>query len=134
MADSGLALLAGLVTRLKAYTGLTTLVSTRIYSIVPQQTTFPYVVISVRSTPFDMKESIGQNHVIRVQGFSRQQDYAEALNIRNQVEAALERQESYITVTGFTLVKLDKANLCDIITEDDGLTRQSIIEFDALIQ
>lgn len=134
MADSGLALLAGLVTRLKATAGLAAIVSTRVYSIVPQQTAFPYVVISIRSAPFDTKEVIGQQHTIRVQGFSRQQDYAEALNIRNQVELALERQESNITVSGFTLVKLDKAILCDIITEDDGLTRQSIIEFDALIQ
>ncbi len=134
MADSGLALLAGLVTRLKAYSALTAITGTRIYSVVPQQTTFPYVVVSINAQDWSAKDYVGMNYKIRVQGFSRKQDYQEALDIRTQVTAALERQESNITVSGFTLVKLDKANLCDIITEDDGLTRQSIIEFDALIQ
>jgi hypothetical protein len=134
MSDSGLATLQGIITRLKAYAGLTALVSTRIYSIVPQQTAFPYVVVSMRSNPFDTKDVTGLNTIIRVQGFSRQMSYDEALNIRNQVMVALERQEANITISGFTLVKLDKGALCDIITEDDGITRQSIIEFDALIQ
>lgn len=134
MADSGLALFNGLIARLKATAGLTAIVGTRIYSVVPQQTTFPYVRVSVSAQPFDTKSSVGMTHLIRVQGFSRNQAYDEALNIRAQITAALERQESNVTVSGFKLVKLDKRNLSDIITEDDGITRQSIVEFEAIVE
>jgi hypothetical protein len=134
MADSGLALFSGLITRLKATAGLTSIVGTRIYSIVPQQTEFPYVRVAISAQPFDTKSSVGMTHLIRVQGFSRKQAYDEALNIRAQIVSALERQESNITVSGFKLVKLDKRNLSDIITEDDGITRQSIVEFEAIVE
>jgi hypothetical protein len=134
MADSGLAFLTGIVTKLKATAGVTSLVSTRVYSVVPQQSAFPYIVVRVTTSPFDTKTSTGMTHILRVQAFSRTGAMDEALNIRAAVLAALERNETTITVTGFKLVKLDKRNLSDIITEDDGITRQSIVEFEAIVE
>lgn len=131
--DSGLETLKGVIARLLATATLTAIVGTRIYSIVPQQTAFPYVTVGITSSDYSAKDFMGMTHKIRVRGFSRSQSYIEALNIRSIVCEALERQEDNITVTGYNLARFDKSTLVDIITEEDGLTRQAIIEFEAVV-
>ncbi len=131
--DSTLPLFAGLVTRLKAWSALTAIVSTKIYSRVPQQTDLPYVVISISSGDWSAKDFMGMVHKVRVQGFSSAGTPVEALQIRAAVIEALERQESNITVSGYNLVSFEKGSLSDIILENDGITQQSIVEFDAII-
>ncbi len=44
------AVLSAIVTTLKASSGVTALVSTRIYNNVPQDTTYPYVVVTLPTT------------------------------------------------------------------------------------
>lgn len=121
---------------MKAVSNVYSLVTTnsvkRIYSVIPQQTAFPYIKVSISSQPFDTKDSTGMQHKVRVQAFSRTSSLDEALNIRSAVIDALERQESNITITGFSLVRFDKGALSDIITEEDGVTRQAIVEFDVV--
>ena len=73
-------------------------------------------------------------HIVSVPGFSREPSVKEVGDIRAAVVTALERQESNITVTGFTLVRFEKGALSDIITNEDGETQQSIIEFEAITQ
>lgn len=138
MSDSALPLIKGIITRLKAVSAVTNIVgsgsSARIYSIVPQQTTFPYIKIIVSSEDWSAKDFVGMRHIVRIQGFSREPSIKEVGDIRAAVISALERQEANITVTGYTLVRLDKSALSDIITNEDGETQQSIIEFEAITQ
>lgn len=132
--DSALPLIAAVITKLKATSAVTAFVGQRIYTSVPQPTTFPYIVISVSSAPFDTSDTMGMQHLVRVQGFSRVSSPAEALGIRAAVINTLERiSAANLPVTGYTLAYFDKGNLSDIITEDDGITTQSIVEFNAVI-
>ncbi len=134
MSDAYLELVKGVIARLKADSPVAALVSTRVYSIVPQQTAFPYIKVSINSNDWSAKDFTGQSHIVRVQGFSREPSVREAGQIRAAVMTALERQESNITVSGFTLVRFEKGVLSDIITNEDGETQQSIIEFEAITQ
>ena len=70
MADSALAVIDGVLTRLKAYAPVTALVSTSIYTDVPQQTKPPYIVMSIDSDDWSTKSSSDMSHVLRVQSFS----------------------------------------------------------------
>lgn len=131
--DSGLPLLAGVITRLKNTAALTAIVGTKIYSKVPQQTDFPYVIVSMTAGDWSAKDFAGMLHKLRVQGFSSASSPVEALQIRAAVIESLERQESSITVTGYTLVQFEKGSLSGIMIENDGIIQQSIVEFDAIV-
>lgn len=128
MADTAPQVLAGVVTRLKAFTPLTAIVP-RIFSAIPQKTAFPNVEVNIMSQPFAANDFSGQQHTVRVQAHSQSGSKAEALNIRQQVMAALDRQEASLTIAGTTLVKCEYAGFSDCFIEDDGKTWQSVIEF-----
>jgi len=130
--DSGLPLLAGVMTRLKATSAITAIVGQKIYSRVPQQADVPYIVVTMEAGDWSAKDFTGMSHKIRVQAFSTKPSPSEALTIRAAVIEALERQESNITVTGYTLVRFEKGSLSGIMIENDGVTQQSIVEFDAI--
>lgn len=132
--DSAIPLLTGIMTRLKGWSALTAIVGQKIYSDVPQATDSPYVTVeTMPSKEFDAKDFTGMQFKVRVMGFSRKQSRLEALQIRAAVIECLERQESNITVSGFNLVQFVKGSLFDIITSDDGVTKQSIAEFNVII-
>lgn len=133
MSDNELGLLKGVIARLRAYSTLTNLVSTRTYSDIPQQTPFPYCLVSIESTPYDGKDFSGMQHTVRVQGFSREKNKKEALQIRSAIYDALHRQEGSITVDGGTLIRINAAPLLDCFQEPDGVTWQSVIQFDAVV-
>ena len=135
MSDSALPLVKAIIAKLKATTAITNIVGQRIYSIVPQQAAFPYIKISVSSEDWSAKDFVGMAHRLRVQGFSRQASIKEAGDIRAAVITALERQESALTIDSpYTIIRLDKSSLSDIITNEDGETQQSIVEFEVIIQ
>ncbi len=135
MSDSTLALMEGIINRLKGFAALTALVPAgKILTKVPQQTTFPYVKVIISSEDNSAKDYEGMSHKIRVQTFSRESSAKQALLLRAAVIDALEREEINITVTGFQLVRLDKATLIDIIEDEDGEGWQGIVEFDAVVQ
>ena len=135
MSDSALPLIKSVIAKLKATTAVTNITSTRIFSIVPQQTAYPYIKISVSSEDWSSKDFVGMRHLLRVQGFSRQASIKEAGDIRAAVITALERQEAALTIDSpFTIIRFDKSALSDIITNEDGETQQSIVEFEVIIQ
>lgn len=124
----------GIITRLKATAGLTAITSTRIYTDVPQKTAFPYVYI--RSTMNDYSTKDDANGVrlkLTVQVFSQEPAPDEVMNAQSAIITALDRQESNITVTGHTLVMLQKGTLIDVIKEPNGVIWQSVTEFDILV-
>lgn len=133
MADTTLQTLKGIYGRLSGFAGLTSLVSTRIYSDVPQQASFPYVKISIpNSEDFSTKNASDYNHKVRVQVFSRQASPKEAIDVREQVFLALDRQEENITVTGATVVRIQKDQLSTLLEDVEGW--QAVIQFDCTVQ
>lgn len=134
MADSANEVIKGIVTRLKAVTAVTDIVSTRIYSSAPQGVTYPFIVVTAQSEDFSTKDYASMKQRVRVQAFSRYNGSKQVLDVRAAVETALNRQEANVTVTGFSLVRLERATLATAFLEGDGKTWQSVIEFDAVTQ
>lgn len=133
MSDSGAETLKGIITRLKAFTGVSDIVSTRVYSRVPQGTAFPYIVVSLPDAePFETKDTTDMTHVVRIQAFSQAKSPKEALQIRAAAIAALNRMELFVSVIGFNLIKLEIRGAVACFQEPDGQTWQSVAEFDAL--
>lgn len=126
MSDSTAPLLKGIKTALAG------VCSGRVYGEVPHNPTYPYAVLTAQQDPFDAADLDGMMHTVRVQIFSRGNP-GSALAQRKAVYDALHKQEDSITVTGHTLVQI-LFTLSDEFLEDDGKTRQAIIEFSALVQ
>lgn len=133
MADTALPVVKAVIAALKAAAPVAAIVAQRVYSDVPQAATFPYVAVSVQSEPFAANDFSGQSHSLRVQSFSRKATIEEALTIRAAVMAALDRQESALTLDTGTLVKCEYSGLSDAFIEDDGKTWQSVIEFEVVV-
>lgn len=133
MADTALDVLKGTIARLKAVAGVTGLVGNRIYSNVPQKTTFPYCVLTIESNDWSTKSFSGQEHTLRIQSFSRKPNPTECLNIRKQVQGALDRQEANISLDNGSLILCQKTGLSTAFRNDDE-SWQSVIQFNITVQ
>lgn len=133
MSDTALPVLKGIIAALKANGAVAALVSTRIYSDVPQAASFPYIEVSLTSEPFAASDFSGQSHTVRIQGYSREKSKRECLQIRKAALEALDRQETSITLDNGTLVKCEYAGLSDAFKEDDGKTWQSVAEVEVVV-
>jgi Protein of unknown function (DUF3168) len=137
VSDATLDLMDAVINRLRGFAALKALVggdTPRIYSAVPQQTPFPFVNVGISSTPFAAADFSGQQHMVRVQAHSQTGSQQEALAIRQQVMAALDRQETDIVLTDSALIKCEFSGLADCFMEPDGKTWQSVIQFTVLTQ
>lgn len=130
--DSALSLLEAVETRLKGYAPLTDLVGQRIYGAIPANPTYPYVLITCTSEPFDDDDGDDMEHRLRVQGFVRENKPARPLAIRKAVFDALNRKEDLLSPEEGTVVLIDQV-MADCFPEPDGRTYQSIIEFKVLM-
>ena len=133
MADSTLVGLKGVITRLLAYTTLTSIVSTRVYSNVPQQTTFPYVTVEFTSIDWSQKDDANLQHRVTVSGYSRTSSPLEAMQISEKVYDALNRQEDNVTLDSGSVVLLQFSGVKTTFKDADGKTWHSVIEFDLII-
>lgn len=109
MADGfALALQKGLRAALVANAGVTALVSTRVYDEPPQNVTFPYIRFGdITPAAFDTDTALGSLVDISIEANSRSASgRVEAVKMVEAVKEALHRQETSVTVTGFTLVEL----------------------------
>ena len=109
-----------IITILKANTALTALVNQKIYTYIPQNTSYPYLFISVQSKPEDSLDSTDQLHTVRIQGFSEKNGIKESLDIKEIIFNALNRHEDF---------QQCEAVIFDVFQEPDGKTYQSVIEF-----
>ena len=134
MADTAGEVIEGITTRLKAFTAVSNLVDARIYTAVPQNEVFPYIVLGIESDDYSTMSSSDMMHIVRVQAFSTYNGTKEALEIRAAAVAALDRQEDNVTVTGATVVRLQKSGLNTVFIEPDGITWQSVIQFEMVVQ
>jgi len=109
MADGfGLALQKGIRTRLINYTDLTALISTRVYDEPPADVVFPYLrFVEVQPRIFDVDDKTGARVDLTMRAHSRSASgRVEATQVVEAVRAALHRQESNVTTTGFNLIEL----------------------------
>lgn len=133
MADSTLVGLKGIIARLLAYTDLTDIVSTRIFSNIPQQTTFPYVLVEFTSVDWSQQDDANLQHTVTAHGYSRTSSPKEAMLIAEEVYNALNRQENNITLDSGSVIILQFDGIKTTFKEDDGITWHSVIEFNFII-
>jgi len=109
MADGyALATQVGVLAALKANSGVTSLVSTRIYDEPPQDVVFPYLRFNtIQPNAFDTDTAQGALVDISLEAHSRSASgRVEATQIAEAVQAALHRQEASVSIAGYTLVEL----------------------------
>ena len=133
MADSALPVLKGIIAALKAAVPVSTLVNDRVYSDVPQNATFPYIMVSITSEPFAANDFSGQSHTVRIQTYSRDASKAGCLKIRAAALDALDRNEPAISLDTGTLVKCEYSGFSDAFMEDDGKTWQGVGELEVIV-
>jgi hypothetical protein len=136
MADGfGLALQKGLRARLVATSGVTAIVSTRVYDEPPQAVTFPYLRFDqITANAFDTDSTLGSVVDITIEANSRSASgRVEAVQMVEAVRAALHRQEANVTVTGFTLVELIFQTY-SVTRDTDGRGYTAVIALQALLE
>jgi hypothetical protein len=134
MSNSNKIAQTAIITRLKAFSGLSALVSDRIYSDVPQDPTFPYIALDITTTPFETKDTSDDDHELIVHVFHRTNSRALVMDIQKQVDLALNRQEANITLTGgYYLTLLQRDGLTDIFKDGDGVTQHGVQNFRMLV-
>jgi len=109
MADGyALATQVGVLAALKANSGVTSFVSTRIYDEPPQDVVFPYLRFNtIQPNAFDTDTAQGALVDISLEAHSRSASgRVEATQIAEAVQAALHRQEASVSIAGYTLVEL----------------------------
>lgn len=136
MADGfALALQKGLRAALVANAGVTALVSTRVFDEPPQGVTFPYLRFGdITPTSADTDTIVGVSVDISLEAESRSASgRVEAVQIVEAVQAALHRQETSVTVTGFTLVELI-FQTHSVTRDPDGRGYTAVIVLRALLE
>ena len=109
MADGyALALQKGLIAALRADSAVAALVSTRIYDEPPANATLPYARFDqISPDAFDTDNTEGASVSVGIHVHSEPASgRVEAVQVAEAIKNALHRQESSVTVTGFTLVEL----------------------------
>ena len=106
--DFALALQKGLRSAMVANSGITSIVSTRVYDEPPQDVTFPYARFGdITPSAFDTDAVQGSLVSIGIEAHSRSASgRVEAVQIVEAIKDALHRNESAVTVIGFSLVEL----------------------------
>ena len=106
--DFALALQKGLRAALAADAGVSAIVSTRIYDEPPQDVTFPYARFGgITPAAFDTDGTEGSLVTIGIEAHSRSASgRVEAVQIVEAIKNALHRNETAVTVSGFSLIEL----------------------------
>ena len=101
------------------------------YDHVPQESSFPYVVIGDdTSVPWDTDDSIGSETTCTVHIWSRSRGRKEVKEIMRTVYEALHRAE--FAVIGGQLVEC-VAEFAESFVDPDGLTRHGVIRFRLIV-
>jgi len=135
MADGyALATQKGLLAALKSASSVTDLVSTRIYDEPPQDVVYPYLRFNtIQPSAFDTDTAQGSLVDISLEAHSRSASgRVEATRIVEAVKDALHRQESAVTVTGYTLVELIFDTI-SVTRDGDGRGYTAVIALQAML-
>ena len=135
MADGyALATQKGVLAALKAASGVTGLVSTRIYDEPPQDVVFPYLRFNtIQPNAFDTDTTEGALVDISFEAHSRSASgRVEATQIVEAVQAALHRRETSVTIAGYTLVELI-FDAISVTRDNDGRGYTAVISLQAML-
>ena len=129
-----LATQVGVLAALKANSGVTSLVSTRIYDEPPQDVVFPYLRFNtIQPNAFDTDTAQGALVDISLEAHSRSASgRVEATQIAEAVQAALHRQETSVTIAGYTLVELI-FDAISVTRDGDGRGYTAVIALQAML-
>ncbi len=114
-------------TALQAETALTSLVSTRIYDNVPQETVYPYVELG-EATYQDMGSQtfLGMDGTLTIHSWSQ---YAGRKQVMQIMEAIYDRlHQGSLTMTGHSLV-ICRFEFAEIVKDPDGITHHGVQRF-----
>lgn len=131
MTDSYKPLLAAAIAALKADSTLTAIVGNRIYNDVPDNPTFPFVVVTIDSGVYDTKTSAGMEHTMTCAMFSRKTSSEQIGDIRAAIYNLFHRQESALTSASVDNIIFN--GLAPTFKEPDGQTWQGVIQFRVVI-
>jgi hypothetical protein len=132
LTSPSLELQAAIVARLKAFSGLTSIISTRVYDSVSPTATFPYVSWGPEQVVSDDADCItGFEISIQLDAWSQAVGWGEAKRVAEQVRLAL--HDYQLSLTDNALVLLEHTQTA-MLRDPDGKTSHAAIEFTALIE
>lgn len=128
-----------IVTTLKAHAGLSALLATdplgsgvAVYDHVPQDATFPYVVVGEPiGVEHDADDIQGWDGEVTIHSWSRFRGFEEVEKIQRQVDSALHR--TVPAVVDARIVTLHRTTV-DGFVDEDGLTRHGIQSFRVILE
>lgn len=132
MSDTYLPLMKGVIAALKADGTVSGLVSTRVYSDVPQDETFPYIVVEIDSEDYSSKTFSGMGHEVRIHAYSRKKSPKEIGDIRDAAYDVIHRQEGSIALDNGVLSHVNFSTGL-MFKEPDGVTWHGVSVFNAFI-
>ena len=125
------ALQLAIYTALKANVALMARVND-VYDFVPESIEEPYLVIGDgNATPFDTKDSAGQDHLITIHTWSKSQGAKETKEIMELVYSVL--HNGALTVAGHQTV-LCQYDFSTVLKDPDGFTHHGVQRFRVLTE
>jgi hypothetical protein len=101
------------------------------YDHVPQDSTFPYIVIGDdTSIPWDTDDSLGSETTCTIHIWSRHRGRKEVKEITKALYEALHRAD--IPIIGGALVE-SQAEFAESFMDTDGLTRHGVVRFRLIV-
>jgi len=125
--------------RMINYSALTSLLATdprstspAVYDHVPQDATFPYVVVGdTTMAPFDTDDSTGNDATVTIHVWSEYRGRIETKEIQDAIYNALHRND--LTVTGSDTIMVEW-EYADSELDPDGITRHGVQRFRTVIE
>ena len=118
----------GVRATLVANSGVTNLVSTRIYDEPPTPVTYPFIRFgNITPSADDTDGNIGAEVSFEIEAFTQSTGRVKATQIAEAVRAALHRSESSVTLTGFYLIEMRCENYVVTRNADERGHKASVI-------
>ena len=116
-------------------TGVTNIVSTRVYDEPPQDVTFPYVRFGdITPSAFDTDTKEGAIVTVSIEGHSRSPSgRVEAAKIAEAIKSALHRKETALSVQDHKLVELIFETF-QVTRNTEGRGHTAVIVFQAMLE
>ena len=114
--------LKGIIARLSAVTAVTDIVSTRIYSSVPDNPSFPYLTVAINASENKTKSTSKYIYEITIQSYSRKPSQKQTHDIHAAIHSALDRQEANVSLDSGNVVLLEHQSTIGIVRDPDGVT------------
>jgi hypothetical protein len=131
MSDSYLTVFSAMIAAMKSDATLTAIVGQRIYGDVPDNPTFPFVVLTGSSEAFDTKTSNGMIHTMQVSAFSREPSLQQAGRIRAAIYNIFHRQQAAFAASGVS--GIIHTGVSPVLKESDGQTWNCPMQFRVMV-